>query len=364
MDLKKSVLRWACFQQVREWAATAAPEAVLQSTLPRTPQTIFELANMLRDPMGRLRCPFGVDFEGQVIGAVGNLSGRAGMQSLPWWLALMELHGDGHRYGTNSDRELPCVFELLVAAVARKREAREAAPGGAAEHSLFLPDDLARALIANPVFRNKVGAHDLLVYALSSADGRLCEVTDEQLQHGDIIAASSLIHPAAADAIATPFFEFAAKHRLPGTMATMSSEQIQVLALFHSHLLRRPIKRVVISERLDLMKVKPAYIPASAVASPEVPHFARVACDLESGEGGDAAEHSALRTAKLQAPGGQLHAGLAALIPESQHLAARQVHDAADCSLRCVCIQRLDRGLLPMLPVEGDTVRRSRCCRS
>ena len=105
----------------------------------------------------------------------------------------MELHGDGHRYGTSSDRELPYVFELLVAAVARRREAREAAPGGAAEHALVVPVDLARALIANPVFRHKVGAHDLLVYALSADDGRLCEVTDDQLQHGDIMAGSSLI---------------------------------------------------------------------------------------------------------------------------------------------------------------------------
>ena len=100
------------------------------------------------------------------------------------------------------------MFELVVAAVTRKREAREAAPGGAAEHSLEESADLAQALITNPVFRHKVGAHDLLVYALSSDDGRLCEVTDEQLQHGDIMAASSLIQPAAADAIAATFFEF------------------------------------------------------------------------------------------------------------------------------------------------------------
>ena len=44
------------------------PDVVLQSTLPRTPQTTLALANMLRDPMGRERCPFGVDFEEQTVG--------------------------------------------------------------------------------------------------------------------------------------------------------------------------------------------------------------------------------------------------------------------------------------------------------
>ena len=51
-----------CIRQVRAWA-TISP--VLQSTSLSTPQTVLELANMLRDPIGNLRCPFGSDFEEQ-----------------------------------------------------------------------------------------------------------------------------------------------------------------------------------------------------------------------------------------------------------------------------------------------------------
>ena len=123
----------------------------------------------------------------------------------------MELHGDGYRYGTNRERELPYVFDLVMNTITRRREAREAAPGGAAEHSLVVPNDLAQALIANPVFRHKLGAHDLLVYALSPDDARLWEVTDEQLRHGGIMAACSLLPSAAAQTIAVAFFKFQAK---------------------------------------------------------------------------------------------------------------------------------------------------------
>ena len=278
------------------------PDVVLQSTLPRTPQTTLELANMLRDPMSRERCPFGVDFEEQTVGQIGRPGNRSARMIVPWWLALMELYGEGFRYGSASDRELPYRFDLVVAAITQRRAAWQAAPGGAAEHSLIIPADLAQALVANPVFRHKVAAHDLSKYALSAEEGRLREITNEQLQHGGIMATTSILPLAAAESVASAFFDFAMKHRLADTMTTMTSEQIQVISLFHSSLLQRPVKRVVVSERLDLVQRKPAYVPACAIASPEVPHFVRVACNPNAGEDDGAAEHAPVQPAVLQAP--------------------------------------------------------------
>ena len=164
MSLKVSMLRSMCFSRVRAWATNAATEAVLRSTWERTPQTTLELANMLRDPRGSLRCPFGVDFVEE-----SNAGVRAdGRYRIPWWLALMELHGDGYRYGTNVNREMPYVFETRVGDVARRREAPQAQSQGASEHLLVVSDDLAQALMANPVFKHKVACHDLLCYALTS----------------------------------------------------------------------------------------------------------------------------------------------------------------------------------------------------
>ena len=71
----------------------------------------------------------------------------------------------------------------------------------------------------------------------------------------------------------------------------MTYEQVQVISLFHSNLLQKPVKRVVVSERLDLVQTKPAYVPACTIASPEVPHFVRVACNPNAGEDDGAAEH-------------------------------------------------------------------------
>ena len=105
-------------------------------------------------------------------------------------------------------------------------------------------------------------------------DARFSEVTVEQLRFGGMMAETSLLQPAAAAGIAEAFFEFVLKYRLEMVLANMSSERIQVLALFHSQLLRRPVKRLEVSERLDLIVPKPAYVEAGAVASPEVPHLA------------------------------------------------------------------------------------------
>ena len=89
------------------------------------------------------------------------------------------------------------------------------------------------------------------------------------------MAPSSLVPAAAADFIAMTFFDFVIKHNLADTMVSMSFEQIQVIALFLSHLQRKPPKRILISERLDLTQQKPSYTPADESASPEIPHFVR-----------------------------------------------------------------------------------------
>ena len=87
-------------------------------------------------------------------------------------------------------------------------------------------------------------------------------ITTEQLQHGDLVAPSSLMPAAAADLIAKTFSDFVVKHNLAEAMVSMSAQQIQVIALSLSHLQRKPPKRVHISECLDLIQQKPSYTPA------------------------------------------------------------------------------------------------------
>ena len=70
-----------------------------------------------------------------------------------------------------------------------------------------------------------------------------------------------------------------------------------MIASFLSHLQREAPKRVDISERLDLCRKKPAYTPATEVASPDVPHFARATIDQAG-----AAEHSNASLPIIQAP--------------------------------------------------------------
>ena len=60
--LTMTIIRNLCFRRVRAWATT---NPMRQSTSLCTPQTVLELAKMLRDPNGNLRCPFGADFETQ-----------------------------------------------------------------------------------------------------------------------------------------------------------------------------------------------------------------------------------------------------------------------------------------------------------
>ena len=90
-------------------------------------------------------------------------------------------------------------------------------------------------------------------------------ITSEQLEHGGIMAQGSLMPAAAAEVIATTFFDFVLKHQLADTMQRMESAQIQAIALFVSHLLRKPPKRIHLSEHWDLIQPKPKYTPVEDV---------------------------------------------------------------------------------------------------
>ena len=94
---------------------------------------------MLREASGCLRCPFGTDFDEQC-GAGSRIDGG---HRVPFWLALMELHGDSYRYGADSDRHSPFVFEKVVEILTDRREARREFAQGAPEHLLVVSDDLA-----------------------------------------------------------------------------------------------------------------------------------------------------------------------------------------------------------------------------
>ena len=143
--LRMTMLRNNCFRRVRAWATT---NPVLQSTSLSTPQTVLELAYMLRDPNGKLRCPFGTDFEEQ------DRTGTRmdGSHRIPFWLALVELHSDGYRYGSQSDKHLPHVFEQVVDVLVNKRRDRFQ---GASEHLIGVSSDLACAFMTDSVSDTK-----------------------------------------------------------------------------------------------------------------------------------------------------------------------------------------------------------------
>ena len=209
----------------------------------------------------------------------------------------MEVHSDGYRYGVQSDQNLPYVFEKVVDILTTKRLVQRESSQGAPEHLIEVNSDLARALMTNPVFRHKIATHDLLSYAMTDALQYFKTITTEQLQHGDMMAPGSVLPEAAADLIAKTFFDFVLKHNLGDTLASMSPEQIQVIALFLSYLQRKPPKHVHISERLDLIRKKPAYTPVQEIISPEIPHFVR----LDTEQAG-AAEHVQTSRPTMQAP--------------------------------------------------------------
>ena len=111
--------RCECFRRIRSWFAhTVAVDGPHQRgknvMLPSTPHTTLELANMLRDPMLRQRCPFGQDFEEHALQQRRQANQSKALRLVPWWLALMELHGDGYRHGMGHGQELPFRCDLIV----------------------------------------------------------------------------------------------------------------------------------------------------------------------------------------------------------------------------------------------------------
>ena len=290
-QLKITMLTTACIRKVRSWGAATLDDAGRPSSDSRTPETQPELANMLRDPEGRLRCPFGIDWEDKA----GRSSRLDREHRIPFWLALIEMHGDGYRYGMRSGRNLPFVFERLIEYLRQARISRQQASQGASEHFIGVPDDLEKALLANPVFKDKVATHDLLIYSLQDSGKYLAMIPREQVQRGSERVAEECLLPAlAAKEIVTAFFDFVQQYSLVDSFQEMSPEQIQVTALFLNNLRHKPLKRIHVSERLDFLQKKRAYTPAADVESPEVPHFLKMASAHPDG-----AEYA---PPKLQAP--------------------------------------------------------------
>ena len=116
------------------------------------------------------------------------------------------MHGDGYRYGMRSGRNLPFVFERLIEYLRQARISRQQASQGASEHFIGVPDDLEKALLANPVFKDKVATHDLLTYTLKDSGKYLAMIPREQVQRGNERVAEECVLPAlAAKEVVTAF---------------------------------------------------------------------------------------------------------------------------------------------------------------
>ena len=342
--LHLTMLRTTCFRRVRAWA-TISP--VLQSTFPKTPQTVLELANMLRDPNTNLRCPFGTDFEDQT--SPGSRMDRS--HRIPFWLALVELYSHGYRYGCRSDKHLPHVFEEVVDVVVSKRQER---PQGAPEPLIRVCSDLTHAFMTNSVFRHYIATHDLVSYAMQHSIEYLQSITSEQLRHDGMMGPSGLMPTAVADRMAQTFFDFVVKHNLADTMVAMSAQQIQVIAIFLSHLQRKPPKRVRISERLDLIRHKPLYTPAEDIPSPEIPHFARFQPATD-----DAAEHSRPSQPIMQAPIICQLCGAGFLLPKDLWAhSVKEHHSWAEARKRLI-FEVQQRTSVPLQPIEKRRLARN-----
>ena len=96
---------------------------------------------MLRDPEGRLQCPFGADWEKQSAGHDRLDS----VHRTQFWLALMEMHDDGCLYGTHSDRDMPYVLERVMDRLRQRKLAWQQALRSASEHLVGIPEDLKKA---------------------------------------------------------------------------------------------------------------------------------------------------------------------------------------------------------------------------
>ena len=201
--------------------------------------------------------------------------------------------------------------------------------------------------MSNPIFRHKIAIHDLLSYALQSSSDHLQAITTEQLRRGEMMAPSSLMPIAVADLLAQTFFDFVFKHNLAHTMIAMSAKQIQVIAIFLSHLQQKPANRVHISERLELIQQKPSYTPVEENASPEIPHFVRLQSEADG-----VAEHAHLSRPTMQAPVICQLCGAGFLTPKDLWAhAAKEHHSWAEARKRLI-FEVQQRTSVPLRPIE------------
>ena len=118
LHLQRTLLTATCIRKIRSSEAATAMDVTRPSVLPRTPAALPELANVLRDPETRLRCPFGDDWLEQF----SSNTRLDVLHRLPFWLALLELHSDGYRYGIQGARDLPYVSDQLIECLTQKRK--------------------------------------------------------------------------------------------------------------------------------------------------------------------------------------------------------------------------------------------------
>ena len=201
--------------------------------------------------------------------------------------------------------------------------------------------------MTNSVFRHKITTHEILSYAMQHPTEHLSTITTEELRHDGMMAPNGLMPTAAADHIAQTFFDFVVKHNLTDTMVSMSAQQIQVIAIFLSHLQRKPPKRVHISERLYLIQQKPSYTPAEEIASPEIPHFVCLQSETDG-----ASEHTHPPRPTVQAPVICQLCGAGFLSPKDLWAhAAKEHHSWAEARKRLI-FEVQQRISVPLQPIE------------
>ena len=168
------------------------------------------------------------------------------------------------------------------------------------------------------------------------------------------MAPNGLMPTAAADVIAQTFFDFVVKHNLADTMVSMSAQQFQVIAIFLNHLQRKPPKRVHISERLYFIQQKPSYTPVGEMASPEVPHFARLQSEMDG-----VSEHTHPPRPIMQAPVICQLCG-AGFLTQKDHWAhaAKEHHSWAEARKRLI-FEVQQQTTVPLHPLEKRRLARN-----
>ena len=184
---------------------------------------------MMRDGEGRLQCPFGYDFASYTSAAASSRKTSEALGRVPWWLALIELEKLGHGFGQDDASALPYRYKSLVRLIRSSRQERSATT----ESSILrTSDDLANALIGNPVFHHKLSGHDLFLYAVRSKGQAFPTLASKEFSTKEMRTSSSLLPESKAKEIAEKFVEFIAFWELQEEVTAMSAEQILVLALF------------------------------------------------------------------------------------------------------------------------------------